>query len=131
VDLAAEVRLASVLVDLASDGTSRSAHDVSTGGMLTTLVESAVAGGVGVTYEPPAVPVTQALFGESPGRVVLTVSADAVEDVLDRCATAEVGARVAGTVGGERLVVAGLLDVPLEAARKAFEGGLAAAVDPA
>jgi hypothetical protein len=27
--------------------------------------------------------------------------------------------------------VAGLLDVPLEAAREAFEGGLAAAVDPA
>ncbi|MBW3664918.1 MAG: phosphoribosylformylglycinamidine synthase subunit PurL [Actinobacteria bacterium] len=130
VDLAAEERLAGVLLDLARHGTSRSAHDVSTGGMLTTLAESAVAGGVGVAYESPAVATTQALFGESPGRVLLTVSADAVGDVLDRCAAAGVGARVAGTVGGDRFRVDGLLDLPLNAVREALEGGLAAAVDP-
>ena len=53
VDLPAERRLATVLVDLASRGLADSAHDVSDGGLGQALVESCLQGGRGAHVEIP------------------------------------------------------------------------------
>ena len=80
IDLAEERRLHELLVAAARDGLLRSAHDVAAGGLVTSLVECCLAGGLGADLAPEhGVAVHQWLFSESPSRVVVTVApADAV-----------------------------------------------------
>jgi phosphoribosylformylglycinamidine synthase subunit PurL len=66
----------------------------------------------------------QALFSESPGRVVVTLPSRHVRSFAQLCADAEVPLRDIGTVGGERLVIRDLLDLPLGEVEAAFDGGL-------
>jgi phosphoribosylformylglycinamidine synthase len=64
------------------------------------------------------------LFGEEQSRIVVSVSPADREAVEAICA--EEGAPVAflGEVGGEAMVVEGLLDVPVEQMAEAWKGGL-------
>ena len=105
-------------------GLLTSVHDVSAGGLALALAECAVHGGVGAHAAGVAGPAE--LFSESPSRVVLgTTEPDAV---LARCRAAGVPARALGTVGGERLVVEGLLDVPVDRASAAWRDAVPAAL---
>jgi phosphoribosylformylglycinamidine synthase subunit PurL len=126
VDLEVEGAIGEVLAVAAREGWLHSAHDVSAGGLLVTLVESCVAGAVGVeTSLPEDVSQTQALFSEAPGRVVVTVPSVHVKAFAQLCSDAELPLRDIGTVGGDRITVRGLLDVPLDAVEDAFDRGLA------
>ena len=130
VDLDLEASIAEVLHEAVREGLLHSAHDVSAGGLLVTLTESVVAGGLGVSVQPePGVDPVQQLFSESPGRVVVTVPSASVRDFARLCADAEVPLRDIGTVGGDRLEVSGILDLPLDDVREAHMGGLARVVD--
>ena len=130
VDLEVEAALAEVLYESARQGLLHSAHDVSGGGLLVNLVESCVAGDIGVTFhEGEGLPPAQALFSESPGRVVVTVPSTSVPAFARLCADAGILMRDAGTVGGDRIVVGDLLDLDLEEVREAFGWGLAQALD--
>jgi phosphoribosylformylglycinamidine synthase subunit PurL len=107
----------------------QTAHDVSDGGLVVTLVESCVAGAIGVEISLPVdLPAAQALWSESPGRVVVTVASQHVRAFAELCADAEVPLADIGTVGGAGLVVRGLLDVSLDELEDGFEGGLPAAL---
>ncbi|MBW3659182.1 MAG: phosphoribosylformylglycinamidine synthase subunit PurL [Actinobacteria bacterium] len=129
VDLDAEAALAEVLVEAARQRLLHSAHDVSSGGMVVNLVESCLAGDIGVTFhEGDGLPPAQALFSESPGRVVVTVPSQSVPAFARLCADADVLMRDAGTVGGDRLVIGDLLDLDLEDVREAYGSGLARAL---
>ncbi len=130
VDLDLEQRLAEVLAEAASRRLLRSAHDVSAGGLVANLVESAVAGGVGVRFTPEdALAPAQALFSESPGRVVVTCAPAAVADLLALCESLGVPARPAGEVAGERVVVDGLVDVALADVAAAYDAGLVTSLE--
>ena len=59
----------------------------------------------------------------------MTVRAPDLRDFEGLCEVRGVWARRAGVVAGEAVEVQGLLDLPLGAARSAFEGGLAAVLD--
>ena len=108
VDLAAVGRLLGLVADLVGEGgLVASVHDVSAGGLGLALAECAVAGSVGA--EVSAVDGHGGLFAEAPGRVIVGTTDPTA--VLERAAAASVPARVLGTVGGDRLVVAGLLDL--------------------
>jgi phosphoribosylformylglycinamidine synthase II len=101
-DLQEERRLQDLLVDLAGRGVLRSAHDVATGGLLTTLVE--VCGpvlGAGLDAAPDAAE-HQWLFGEAPSRVVVSVSPVAVEELAGACADAGLACTRLGTVTDDR-----------------------------
>ena len=79
-NLAAEKALAGLMVVAARDGLVTSAHDVSTGGVIQTLVEGVLRRGVGARVwvseimEGGGLDITQTLFSESVARMVVTVA---------------------------------------------------------
>jgi len=139
VDLAAEAALQRLLTDAITDGLLRSAHDCADGGLAVALAESCLAGGLGARVDLDAVTGTAqasarhdvALFGEVPGRVVVSIGATDVSALLRRCDSGGVSCALLGTVKGDALQLqlgAEHVEVALVALRDAFEGGLPAAL---
>jgi phosphoribosylformylglycinamidine synthase II len=132
-DLAAEAALHHLLADLAGRRLLAGAHDLSDGGLALALVESALAAGVGATVDLPEVlsaglPPRQrslaALVSESASRALAATPPDAAEQLEALATAAGVPATRLGVTGGDRLVVPGLLDLPLPRLRDAYEGAL-------
>jgi len=103
-------------------GLIKSAHDCSEGGIGITLAECSLAGGIGASVVldddlDPAV----SLFSESQSRIVVTVAEERAEELVTLCLEHEVPYSVLGTVGGDRLVVEGSLDLTLATLREAWE----------
>ncbi len=96
-------------------GVVHGVHDVSDGGLLVTLAELALGGGVGAVVDGPVD--HAALLSELPGRVV--VATPEPQAVLERAAAAGVPAEVLGRAGGDRLVVGDRCDVDLATLRRA------------
>ena len=107
VDLAAERLSGDFVRALIRDGRVSACHDVADGGVLVALAEMAMAGGIGVTVDPPrgALPAHAWLFGEDQGRYLITCGAP--EAVLQAAKTAGVTATPIGTTGGDSLTVSG------------------------
>jgi len=127
VDLELEATIAEVLHAAAREHLVTSAHDVGSGGLVVSLVESCLAGDVGAEIAlEEGVNVTQALFSESPGRVVVTVPSAHVRAFAQLCEDADVALTDIGTVAGDRLEIRGVLDLDLEELRTAYEDGLGA-----
>jgi phosphoribosylformylglycinamidine synthase len=124
VDLAAEARLHRLLVAAVGNGLLRSAHDVSTGGMLATIVEACLGRGLGVSVRPePDVEAHQWLFSESPTRVV--VSTRDPRGLRRRCAEHQVGCQRLGAVTADGTVtVEGVLTMALDQLRLLHERAL-------
>jgi phosphoribosylformylglycinamidine synthase len=98
-----------------------------------TLAEAALQSGVGCATERIEIDGRRdaALFGEAASRVVVSLKRDhvgAFEALLDRN---EVPFVHLGETGGDRLRIAGAIDVPLDDLRAAYEGGLEAALEGA
>jgi len=133
-DLATEVGLHRLLVDLAAHRLLAGAHDLSEGGLAVALVEATLASGVGATITlppvlpPAALPPEQvplaALASESASRALLAAPPEAAGDLEALAAKAAVPATHLGTTGGDRLVVPGVLDLPLTRLRDAHEAAL-------
>jgi phosphoribosylformylglycinamidine synthase len=131
VDFDIEAALGFVLQEAARQHLLQSAHDIGHGGLVTALAESAVAGGVGVTYAcDEDCDAVQMLWSESPGRVLVSVKSQHVRALARLCEDAGITMRDAGTVGGDRLEVNGVLDLPMDEVVRANTTGLAAVVDP-
>jgi phosphoribosylformylglycinamidine synthase II len=111
IDLAAEAKLQSLLLVLAREGLLESAHDVSDGGLATTLAECCAVGSeaVGARIELPressAVDAVATLFGEAPSRVVVSVRVGNVAAVLERARALGVAAGSIGETGGDVLSI--------------------------
>jgi phosphoribosylformylglycinamidine synthase subunit PurL len=130
VDLDLEGAIGEVLRVAAAERLLHSAHDVSDGGLVVTLVESCLGGDVGAEITPPdGVTPAQLLFSEAPGRVVVSLASPDVRAFAQLCLDAEVPVTDIGTVTGERLVIDGLLDLHLDALAEAFDRGLADLLD--
>ncbi|WP_277498771.1 MULTISPECIES: phosphoribosylformylglycinamidine synthase subunit PurL [unclassified Nocardioides] len=128
VDLAGEKRLAGLLADLV--GVAGSAHDLSDGGLAQALAESSFHRGIGATVDVTAVHEDPfvALFAESTGRVLVSVPADGLTELLARATVHEVPAAVVGRTGGDELVVEGSFAVSVAEAREAWAATLPAAL---
>jgi phosphoribosylformylglycinamidine synthase len=129
-DLAHHRRLCEVLRDLVSTlgraGPPVTAvHDVSDGGLALCLAEMAVAGGTGLSAHGVVSPAE--LFSESPSRVVLCTREPTT--LMDAAAQAGIAARELGRTGGDRFVVDGLVDLPLEEIVATRSGRLLGALD--
>jgi phosphoribosylformylglycinamidine synthase len=132
IDLDEERRLQDLLVQAAADGLLRSAHDVATGGLLTTLVETCgdrLGATVAVTSE---LPIHQVLFSESPSRVVVSVDPERIDDLVSACRDAGIACvRIGAATADRRLICRGVLDLDLDAVAEAqarvlpdlFDGG--------
>jgi phosphoribosylformylglycinamidine synthase subunit PurL len=133
-DLTAEARLHQLLLDLAARRLLAGTHDLSDGGLAVALVEATLAAGVGATVDlppvltaaalPPEHVPLAALTSESASRVLVAAPPEAAEEL--EALTAEAGVPIArlGTTVGDRLIVPGLLDLPLPRLRDAYEGAL-------
>jgi phosphoribosylformylglycinamidine synthase subunit PurL len=125
VDLAAERRLADVLVSGSREGWLATAHDLSDGGLGQALVECCLRDGVGAEVcLPGGLDPFVALFSESAGRCLVALHRDAEEPFLAVCADAGVPVTRLGLTGGDALVVRDVLRVLLAQLREAYEGTL-------
>jgi phosphoribosylformylglycinamidine synthase len=101
-----------------------SAHDVAEGGVATAVAECCLATGLGARIEAPrSQNPDRDLFGEVPGRFVLSGPRPALEALGERVAL-----EVCGEVGGDRLTITmapARIDLSLDTLREAHESGLA------
>jgi len=120
-DLAAHGALLRLVAALVNDGDLvAGVHDVSDGGLGLALAECAVASGTGCVVD--GVDGHGELFSESPGRVV--VGTTDPHEVLARAAASGIPARILGHPGGDRIVVGGLVDLPVAEATAAWRHAL-------
>ncbi len=122
IDLAVHARLCTLVADLVTAEVVDGVHDVSDGGVGVAVAEMAVRSGVGFRLDGIAGHVE--LFGEAPSRVVASVPAGRLGEVRSAAAAAGVACRQLGDAGGDRLVVAGLVDVGLAEATAAWREAL-------
>jgi phosphoribosylformylglycinamidine synthase len=99
-------------------------HDVADGGLGVALAEMAVKSGTGCHVS--GVEGTLGLFGEGPSRVVASVPIANLAHVAARAAQVGIPVQELGTAGGDRLVIDGLIDVPVAEAIAAWAGALPA-----
>jgi len=122
-DLAAERRLHEFLAAAAERELLRSAHDISEGGAAIAIAESAILGGTGVDVPNLADP-----FAEGDGRAVISASPGHVADL--EALAGELPLRRIGTVGGERIALAGA-SIGLREARELYEAAVPQALGEA
>ncbi|MDQ6713272.1 MAG: phosphoribosylformylglycinamidine synthase subunit PurL [Candidatus Dormibacteraeota bacterium] len=123
VSFEAERRLQAAMLDSIGKGVLRCAHDVSDGGLLTALAESALYGGRGLRCPGIAGPVSReaSYFGESQGRIVVSVAPRRVPDLQKLMTTHHVPLQAIGVVGGEDLQVGSDIRLSLDTLRQAWE----------
>lgn len=106
VDLQEEKNLIELLLQLIDQGTVKSCHDLSEGGLAVALSECAIAGsrGVEVDMDFAGVRKDKILFSEAPGRAVVTVKREKLAELHEAAAAWATEAAVIGEVTGERMV---------------------------
>ena len=104
VDLAAEARLAGLLRTLVFQGTAKTAHDLSEGGLAMALAEAAMPRRLGVRVAVPLSPAE--LFAESQARALVACEPAALDRVLRSAERAGVPAAEIGEVVGTDLEIA-------------------------
>ena len=128
VDLPSLRWLCDLLGELARERVLGSAHDVSDGGLAVALAEVALASGSGLTATiEPGDDAAATLFGECCGLVVVSCAAADEARLAAACDAAEVPLEKIGALRGASIALRCgelALDVPLEAARAAYEGTL-------
>jgi phosphoribosylformylglycinamidine synthase II len=124
VDADAHGALCQLVRDLVDAQLLDGVHDVSDGGLGLALAEMAVRSGAGFDVEIATG--HSGLFSEGPSRVIACVAPAALGEVTERAGAAGVAVTSLGTAGGDRLVVRGLMDVPLADAVAAWKGDLPA-----
>jgi phosphoribosylformylglycinamidine synthase len=119
VDLAKERRHGEFVRSLIRSGQVTAVHDISDGGLAATLVEMALASGLGAELGLIG---HVALFAEDQARYVATCPAARADAVVAMATTAGVAAEPIGKVGGSAIVIGGIASLPLDELRTAHEG---------
>ncbi len=125
IDLSEEKSLHDLLIRAIGRGLLKSAHDCSDGGLAVTLAESCIIGGTGFKGDLPAYErLDAALFGEAQSRAVVSIDSGAVRKLEEMAFKHGVTVTKLGTVGGRRLILKGLVDLPVDDLVKAWNGGI-------
>ncbi len=105
-DLDEEHKLQATVMDLIEREWLLSAHDVSEGGLFITLIEKAMAGGLGFTTTTDADFRTDAYwFGEAQSRVIVTVKAESYEEFEANLWDADIPFRYLGEVTSGNITI--------------------------
>ncbi len=123
VDLAAEKRNGDFVRALIGAGRTDTVHDISDGGLLIAIAEMAMAGGLGAALTLPdrAPPF---LFGEDQARYVVAAAPEAADAIRSDAAAQGVPAIRIGKCDGDRLIIPGLLSIPVTGMRLVHESWL-------
>jgi phosphoribosylformylglycinamidine synthase subunit PurL len=132
-DMAREKSLQELVRGLVRSGALASAHDTSEGGLGVALAECCVADrermlGATLQLDAGKVPPHAFLFGEDASRVVISFAQEFQAEVERAARAVAVPCAVVGLVGGDRLTVQGLFDVPLTRLDRAWRSGIPALV---
>ncbi|MEW6062339.1 MAG: AIR synthase related protein, partial [Bacteroidota bacterium] len=104
-DLAVEVKLQQCALELIRSGLVNSAHDVSDGGLIVSLLESSIIGkkkfGFTVTMQADSLPLHRLLFGEDQSRIVITADERSVSTIQQIAEQYGVPCTKLGTVTAE------------------------------
>ena len=108
-----------------------SCHDISSGGLATTLAEMAMASDLGMELDLSNCngPAHALLFGEDQARYVLTVPADLAGYVMASAEGAGVPFRQLGKMAGDTLRIEGILSLPVSTLRTTHESWFPAFMD--
>src|SRR5687767_15004633 len=131
VDLALEARLQRSILQAHGRGLIHAAHDRAEGGLAIALAELVLRDGRGMKVTLPSVRGTGTvakLFGEGPGGVVLVLRPQDEAAVRAVAAEHDVPLWTLGSIGGDILEIAPVLAMPIDSLRRAYTGGLAAAL---
>jgi phosphoribosylformylglycinamidine synthase len=129
-NLARERALQQLLVEAASGGMLRSAHDCSDGGFAIALAECTFdSGGVGADVDlAPAGSDVATLFGESASRALVAAAPGRTAELLERARTLGVPAAVIGRTGGARVKISiggrSVIDLSVAEAEQIWASGL-------
>lgn len=105
-DLETEVKVQEMLATLIHHRLIRSAHDVSNGGLFTTLCESAFVNNLGFDIETNDDIRSDAfLFGESQSRVVVSISSDKQDEVVELLSMSDVEFSLLGEVTSSNVFI--------------------------
>jgi len=86
----------------------KSAHDISEGGLIITLMESGFSGNKGFDVDPSVEIRKDAYwFGEAQGRIVVSVANGAANQLLNDARAAGIACSLLGTVTGEEIIING------------------------
>ena len=142
IDLALERRVQAFCRGLIADGTAKSAHDCSDGGLAVALAECCILGEARVGRSRPvgftasdefAAGIPQrwdvALLGETPSRILVAVKPRALDVVHRLAAESSVPAMTLGITGGESLNIGTVLDLPVTNIAETWYGGLQSALE--
>ncbi|WP_114862008.1 phosphoribosylformylglycinamidine synthase subunit PurL [Azospirillum brasilense] len=132
VDLAVERRNGEFVRGLIAEGLVVSSHDIQDGGLLVTVAEMAMAGGIGANLSGLDGADAGTLFGEDQGRYVLAVRADKAAAVQEKAKAAGVPVSVLGKTNGTALTGRGgeaITIARLKAANEAWLPGYMAAAE--
>jgi len=124
-DTTAHLAVAELVRSLVGDAVVAGVHDCADGGLGLALAEMAVASGIGFQV---AVVDHADLLGEAPSRVVVCVDGGRLAEVQDRVSSGGVAVRVLGRAGGDRLIVDGVVDLPIGDAVRAWRDRIPAAL---
>ncbi|QCO03128.1 phosphoribosylformylglycinamidine synthase subunit PurL [Azospirillum argentinense] len=124
VDLAVERRNGEFVRGLIAEGLVVSSHDIQDGGLLVTVAEMAMAGGIGANLSGLDGADAGTLFGEDQGRYVLAVRADKAAAVQEKARGAGVPVSVLGKTNGTALTGRGGEAITIARLKKANEAWL-------
>jgi phosphoribosylformylglycinamidine synthase subunit PurL len=123
VSLEMERRLQAAMLDSIGRGVIRCAHDVSDGGLLIALAESALYGGRGLRCPSIVGSVSREAFyfGESQGRIIVSVAPRRVPELQKLMSNHHIPLYAVGVVGGEDFQVGSDIRISLDSLRQAWE----------
>ncbi|MCW2237982.1 phosphoribosylformylglycinamidine synthase [Azospirillum canadense] len=124
VDLAVERRNGDFVRGIVREGLVVSSHDIQDGGLLVTVAEMAMAGGIGANLSGLDGADAGTLFGEDQGRYVLAVRPDKAAAVQEKAKAAGVPVTVLGKTNGTALTGRGGEAITIARLKKANEAWL-------
>ena len=129
-DLEFELKLQQGLLKAIRQGVVRSAHDLSEGGLAVALMEKAIFSGKGaqLRLNLPGQSTTELLFSEAQSGVVITVASKDLENITEQLQEYGIPVNHLGTVGGDRLIIEDIVDIPVVEMTAVYEGVLPDAV---
>jgi phosphoribosylformylglycinamidine synthase len=130
-DVAREKALQSVVRELVRSRRVVSAHDTSEGGLAVAIAESCMADAerpIGARFSIPigSIAPHAYLFGEDASRIVISYAPEHEAEIAAACQSAGVPFASIGSVGGDRLIISGLVDVPVARLSDAWRSGIPA-----
>jgi phosphoribosylformylglycinamidine synthase len=128
-DLKLEKSVQKTALEAIDKGLAKSCHDCSEGGLAVALAECCISNpqnelGCTVTLGKSGKRKDALLFGESQSRIIVSVAPKQAQKFLALAKKNKAPAAVIGTVGDNRLVIDGFIDLPLRQVHSAWSGAI-------